>query len=72
MINFKLGIDEVLIELGPHKLDHSILVKKMLINQFSFIDILHYIYSEYFESLLIEKLLSNGINVSDLTDDFLE
>ena len=64
-------IDEVLPKLGHHKLAHSIVVKAMILNCLGFVDSRLYMYSQYFETLPVEKLLGSGINASDLTDDVL-
>jgi transposase len=64
-------IDEVLPKVGQHKLAHSIVVKAMILNCLGFTDIRLYMYSQYFETLPIERLLGNGINASDLNDDVL-
>lgn len=64
-------IDEVLPKLGQHKLAHSIVVKAMILNCLGFTDSRLYMYSQYFETLPIERLLGPGINASDLNDDVL-
>ena len=64
-------IDEVLPKLGQHKLAHSIVVKAMILNCLGFTDSRLYRYSQYFETLPIERLLGPGINASDLNDDVL-
>jgi transposase len=64
-------IDEVLPKLGQHKLAHSIVVKAMLLNCLGFTDSRLYMYSQYFETLPIERLLGPGVSASDLNDDVL-
>lgn len=64
-------IDEVLPKLGQHKLAHSIVVKAMILNCLGFTDSRLYKYSQYFETLPVERLLGSGISTSDLTDDVL-
>ena len=64
-------IDEVLPKLGQHKLAHSIVVKAMILNCLGFTDSRLYMYSQYFETLPVERLLGSGISASDLTDDVL-
>ncbi len=64
-------IDEVLPKLGQHKLAHSIVVKAMLLNCLGFTDIRLYMYSQYFETLPVERLLGPGVSASDLNDDVL-
>jgi transposase len=64
-------IDEVLPKLGQHKLAHSIVVKAMILNCLGFTDSRLYMYSQYFETLPVERLLGPGISASDLTDDVL-
>ena len=64
-------IDEVLPKLGQHKLAHSIVVKSMILNCLGFTDSRLYMYSQYFETLPVERLLGSGISASDLTDDVL-
>jgi transposase len=64
-------IDEVLPKYGQHKLAHSIVVKAMILNCLGFTDSRLYMYSQYFETLPIERLLGPGINASDLNDDIL-
>ncbi|RPJ69022.1 MAG: IS1634 family transposase, partial [Alphaproteobacteria bacterium] len=64
-------IDEVLPKLGQHKLAHSIVVKAMILNCLGFVDSRLYMYSQYFETLPVERLLGSGIIASDLTDDVL-
>ena len=64
-------IDEVLPKLGQHKLSHSIIVKAMILNCLGFVDSRLYMYSQYFETLPVERLLGPGISASDLTDDVL-
>lgn len=64
-------IDEMLPKLGQHKLSHSIIVKAMILNCLGFVDSRLYMYSQYFETLPVERLLGPGISASDLTDDVL-
>ena len=64
-------IDEVIPKYGQHKLDHSIVVKAMILNCLGFTDSRLYMYSQYFETLPIERLLGPGISASDLNDDIL-
>jgi transposase len=64
-------IDEVLPKLGQHKLAHSIVVKAMILNCLGFVDSRLYMYSQYFETLPVERLLGSGISSSDLNDDVL-
>jgi transposase len=64
-------IDEVLPKVGQHKLAHSIVVKAMILNCLGFTDSRLYMYSQYFETLPVERLLGPGINPSDLSDDVL-
>jgi transposase len=64
-------IDEMLPKLGQHKLAHSIVVKAMILNCLGFTDSRLYMYSQYFETLPVERLLGPGINASDLNDDVL-
>ena len=64
-------IDEVLPKLGQHKLAHSIVVKAMILNCLGFVDSRLYMYSQYFETLPVERLLGPAISASDLTDDVL-
>ena len=65
-------IDEVLLKLGHHKLAHSIVVKALILNCLGFTDNRFYMYSQYFETLPIGRLLGSGISASDLNDDVLE
>ena len=64
-------IDEVLPKLGQHKLPHSIVVKAMILNCLGFTDSRLYMYSQYFETLPVERLLGPGISAADLNDDVL-
>ncbi|AKB52249.1 Mobile element protein [Methanosarcina barkeri str. Wiesmoor] len=64
-------IDEVLPKFGQHKLAHSIVVKAMILNCLGFVDSRLYMYSQYFETLPVERLLGPEISASDLTDDVL-
>jgi len=64
-------IDEVLPKFGQHKLAHSIVVKAMILNCLGFVDSRLYMYSQYFETLPVERLLGSWIIASDLTDDVL-
>ncbi len=64
-------IDEVLPKRGQHKLPHSLVVKAMILNCLGFTDSRLYMYSQYFETLPVERLLGPGISASDLTDDVL-
>lgn len=64
-------IDEVLPKIGQHKLSHSIVVKAMILNCLGFVDSRLYMYSQYFETLPVERLLGSGISACDLTDDVL-
>ena len=64
-------IDELLPKLGQHKLAHSIVVKAMLLNCLGFTDSRLYLYSQYFETLPIERLVGPGISAFHLTDDVL-
>jgi transposase len=58
-------IDEVLPKLGQHKLAHSIVTKAMILNCLGFTDSRLYMYSQYFETLPIERLLGPGIIASN-------
>ncbi|AKB36724.1 Mobile element protein [Methanosarcina siciliae C2J] len=53
-------IDEVLPRFGQHKLAPSIVVKAMILNCLGFTDSCLYMYSQYFETLTVEKLLGFG------------
>ncbi len=64
-------IDEVLPKHGQHKLAHSQILKAMILNCLGFTDSRLYMYSQYFETIPIERLLGSGISASDLTDDVL-
>ena len=64
-------IDELLPKVGQHKLAHSIVVKAMILNCLGFTDSRLYMYSQYFETLPVERLLGPGISASDLNDDVL-
>jgi len=64
-------IDEVLPKVGQHKLAHSTVLKAMILNCLGFTDSRLYMYSQYFETIPIERLLGPGINASDLNDDVL-
>ena len=64
-------IDEVLPKFGQHKLAHSIVIKAMILNCLGFTDSRLYMYSQYFETLPVERLLGPGISASDLNDDVL-
>jgi len=64
-------IDEVLPKFGKHKLAHSIVLKAMILNCLGFVDSRLYMYSQYFETLPVERLLGPEISASDLNDDVL-
>lgn len=64
-------IDEVLPKVGQHKLAHSQVLKAMILNCLGFTDSRLYMYSQYFETIPIERLLGPQISVSDLNDDVL-
>jgi transposase len=64
-------IDEVLPKFGQPKLDHSIVVKAIILNCLGFTDSRIHMYSHYFETLPIERLLGPGIGPFDLNDDVL-
>jgi transposase len=59
-------IDEVLPKRGHHELAHSFVVKTMLLNCPGFTDSRLYTYSQYFETLPIERLFGPGACASDL------
>ncbi|MDI9616086.1 MAG: DUF4277 domain-containing protein, partial [Methanothrix sp.] len=69
----QLGIADVIDmrmpKLRHHKLDHSVLVKAMVLNGLGFVGQRLYLFPEFYERLPVERLLGDGVYASDLNDD---
>lgn len=62
-------IDRRMPKLRQHKLDHSVVVKAMVLNGLGFVGQRLYLFPEFYERLPVERLLGDGVCASDLNDD---
>jgi len=62
-------IDSRMPKLRQHKLEHSVIVKAMVLNGLGFVGQRLYLFPEFYERLPVERLLGDGVNASDLNDD---
>ncbi len=71
----ELDIDEIIDRAIPktrrHKVEHSVIIKAMLLNGLGFTDQRLYFFPNFFLGLPTESLLGKGIIPSDLNDDAL-
>ncbi|HPJ83248.1 MAG TPA: IS1634 family transposase [Methanothrix sp.] len=64
-------IDNRIPKLRNHNLEHSKIIKAMILNGLGYVGQRLYLFSEFYEKLPIERLLGDGVTASDLNDDAL-
>ena len=64
-------IDNRIPKLRNHNLEHSKIIKAMILNGLGYVGQRLYLFPEFYEKLPIERLLGNGVTAADLNDDAL-
>jgi transposase len=64
-------IDDRIPKIGNHNLEHSEIIKAMILNGLGFVGQRLYLFPEFYEKLPVERLLGEGVTASDLNDDAL-
>jgi len=64
-------IDDRIPKLRNHNLDHSTIIKAMILNGLGYVGQRLYLFPEFYEKLPVERLLGDGVAASDLNDDGL-
>ena len=64
-------IDDRLPKKRNHNLEHSSLMKAMILNGLGYVGQRLYLFPEFYEKLPVERLLSEGVTAADLNDDAL-
>jgi len=64
-------VDDRIPKLRNHNLEHSKVIKAMVLNALGYVGQRLYLFSEFYERLPIERLLGEGVKASDLNDDVL-
>jgi len=64
-------IDDRIPKLRNHNLEHSKVIKAMILNALGFVGQRLYLFPEFYEKIPTERLLGNGITAADLNDDVL-
>jgi len=64
-------IDDGLPEKRNHNLEHSKLMKAMVLNGLGYVGQRLYLFPKFYEKLRVERLLGEGITAADLNDDAL-
>ena len=64
-------IDDRIPKLRNHNLEHSQIIKAMILNGLGFVGQRLYLFPEFYEKLPVERLLGEGVKASDLNDDAL-
>ncbi len=64
-------IDDRLPKKRNHNLEHSRLIKAMILNGLGYVGQRLYLFPEFYEKLPIERLLGEGVTAADLNDDAL-
>jgi len=64
-------IDDRIPKLRHHNLEHSRVIKAMILNALGYVGQRLYLFSEFYEKLPIERLLGKGVTAADLNDDVL-
>jgi len=64
-------IDDRIPKLRNHKLEHSEVIKAMILNALGFVGQRLYLFPEFYEKIPTERLLGAGITAADLNDDVL-
>jgi transposase len=64
-------IDDRLPKKRNHNLEHSKLIKAMILNGLGYVGQRLYLFPEFYEKLPIERLLGEGVTAADLNDDAL-
>jgi transposase len=68
-LNISEVIDEAMPKTRDHKLQHSAIIKGLVINGLGFTERRLYIYPTYFKDLALEKLFGPGISPEDFNED---
>lgn len=64
-------IDNRIPKLRNHNLEHSKVIKAMILNGLGFVGQRLYLFPEFYEKLPLDRLLGEGVLASDLNDDAL-
>ena len=64
-------IDDRIPKLRNHNLEHSKVIKAMILNALGYVGQRLYLFREFYEKLPIERLLGEGVTAADLNDDVL-
>lgn len=64
-------IDDRLPKKRNHNLEHSRLIKAMILNGLGYVGQRLYLFPEFYEKLPVERLLGEGVTAADLNDDAL-
>ena len=64
-------IDDRIPKLRNHNLEHSKVIKAMILNALGYVGQRLYLFPEFYEKLPIERLLGEGVTAADLNDDVL-
>ena len=64
-------VDGRIPKLRNHNLEHSKVIKAMVLNGLGYIGQRLYLFSKFYEKLPIERLLGEGVKATDLNDDVL-
>jgi transposase len=64
-------IDDRLPKKRNHNLEHSRLIKAMILNGLGYVGQRLYLFPEFYEKLPVERLLGEGVTATDLNDDAL-
>jgi len=64
-------IDDRLPKKRNHNLEHSKLMKAMVLNGLGYVGQRLYLFPEFYEKLPVERLLGEGVTAADLNDDAL-
>ena len=64
-------IDDRIPKLRNHNLEHSKVIKAMILNALGYVGQRLYLFPEFYEKLPVERLLGEGVTAADLNDDVL-
>ena len=64
-------IDDRMPKLRNHNLEHSTIIKAILLNGLGYVGQRLYLFPEFYGKLPVERLLGDGVTASDLNDDAL-
>jgi transposase len=64
-------IDDRIPKLRNHNLEHSTIIKAMILNALGFVGQRLYLFPEFYEKIPTGRLLGKGITAADMNDDML-